>query len=384
MRATPAARVGQSATIRSRLGAWAFVWLALSIVAGRAEDRQAGPRIELAGSLVFPDVATAPDGTPVPVRGLSGLAWLAADRWVAVMDNSDQLVTFTLELSADAVPLAVADVRAVPLAARHDYEDVAVCPPALLARASAPTGTPAATLSPAGRTVATGLHLLLCEEDTPAVHVVNVADGRIVGTLPVPTRFQTCRPNRGFEALTVDPHGGVIWTANEEALEIDGPPPTETRGTVVRLLGLPIGPGSPRQIAYAADPPHRFLRLREGPVFSGVVALVSLPDGRLLVLERSAGPGVPPFEHRIHGIDPGTAPAVDPDLEGLASRPDLHVVKRLLWQGALAANLEGLAAGPPSAPHAARLVAISDNDGLGTSGVLVGFRLVVPPDVTSP
>lgn len=378
MRVTPAARVGRSATRLPRGGVWACVGVALAVVGAGGAEPDAGPTIELAGTVAFPDSAIAPDGTARPLRGLSGLAWVGGDRWVAVMDNSDQIVTFTLELSADAVPRAVTDVRLVPLSARHDYEDVAVCPPALLARSSRPPFP--------GGAAAPDLHLLLCEEDTPAVHVVNAAAGRVVGTLPVPALFKTRRPNRGFESLAVDSRAGVVWTATEEALEVDGPPPTDTRGTVVRLLGLPVGAGTPRQIAYAVDPPHRFVRLREGAVFSGLVAMVPLPDGRLLALERSAGPGLPPFESRIHVVDPGTAPAVEPGIVGLASRPELFAAKRLLWRGGLAANLEGLAAGPPTAAGspAVSLVAISDNDGLGSGGMLVGFRLVGASDVTSP
>jgi len=342
MTAPPAAPDGPACTRRRLV---AVVWLATGLVPGawaHAVEPLAEWRIELAGSLVFPDEAIGADGSHQPVRGLSGLAWLGGDRWVAVMDNSDQLVTFTLELSAEAVPRAVRDVGLVRLSARHDYEDVAVCPPGLAARYSPEPAR--------GRLAVADPHLLLCEEDTPGVHVVRLTDGRLVGTLPVPPEFASRRPNRGFEAVAVDATGGMVWTANEEALAVDGPPPSETSGTVVRLLGQPLDGSPPRQIAYPVDPPHAFLRLREGPVFSGVVAIGPLPDGRLLVLERSAGPGVPPFESRIH----------------------------------LVVNLEGLAVGPPAAGGRHTLVAISDNDGLGTSGVLVGFRLSRSPEVTSP
>lgn len=381
MMAAPAVRDGHPATTHRRppLLPRAVVWLmscCLSVDSASACDPRPEWRIEPAGSLVFPDEATATDGTHQPVRGLSGLTWLGDDRWVAIMDNSDQLVTFTLELSADAVPLAVRDVRLVQLSTRHDYEDVAVCPPALAARYSPQPRR--------GRPAVADLHLLLCEEDTPAVHVMRFTDGRLVGTLPVPPPFETRRPNRGFEALAVDLIGGFVWTANEEALAVDGPPPSETVGTVVRLLGLPLGGSPPRHVAYAVDPPHPFLRLREGPVFSGVVAIVPLPDGRLLVFERSAGPGLPPFESRIHLVDWRSAPPVEAGAVGLASRRDLHVAKQLLWKGGLGANLEGLAAGPTAPDGRRTLVAISDNDGLGTSSVLVGFRLSAVPDVTSP
>jgi len=372
----PRARDGHLVTSRHVLVAGWLASCCLLVAWTNASDPKPEWRIELAGSLVFPGEATDSDGTTRQIRGLSGLAWLGDDRWVAVMDNSDQLVTFTLEFSAEAVPLAIGAVRIVRLSARHDYEDVAVCPPALARRYS----------PEAGRDRAAGVdpHVLLCEEDTPGVHIARLTDGRLVGTLPVPPECETRRPNRGFEAVAVDAIAGFVWTANEEALAVDGPPPSETSGTVVRLVGLPLEGGPPHQVAYAVDPPHAFLRLREGHVFSGVVAIAALPDSRLLVLERSAGPGVPPFESRIHLVDWRSSPPIEPGLVGLASRPELHVEKRLLWRGGLGANLEGLAIGPAAADGRSTLVAISDNDGLGTSGVLVGFRLTGPAEVTSP
>jgi len=366
--------VAHAATWLAAVGLMTPSWPGLHAAAPATAEPRPEWRIELAGSLAFPDEAATADGRLLPVRGLSGVAWLGDDRWVAVMDNSDQFVTFTLELSAEAMPVAVRDARIVRLSAEHDYEDVAVCPPALAALVSDDPRR--------GRAAAPGLHLLLCEEDTPAIHVVRFADGRLVGSLPVPPPFETRRPNRGFESLAVDPVDGLVWTANEEALAVDGPPPRDAVGTVVRLLGLPLDGGPPRQIAYVVDPPHALLRLREGPVFSGVVALVSLGDGRLLVLERSAGPGLPPFENRMYLVDWKAAPSPRAAV-GLASRPDLHTTKALLWEGALGANLEGLAEGPATAGHRV-LVGISDNDGLGTSGLLVGFRLVNDARVTSP
>ena len=85
------------------------------------------PAVTLAGTLTLP--ASAAGGEPL--TGLSGITWLGEDRYAAVLDNSDQLVTFRLAVSRAGLPEAVADLQIVRLSERHDYEDIAPCPPAL-------------------------------------------------------------------------------------------------------------------------------------------------------------------------------------------------------------------------------------------------------------
>jgi len=313
-------------------------------------------RIEQADTLRLPaEVETAP-GTTAPLTGLSGLAWLGDDRWVAAVDNSDQLATFTLELGPDGKPLEVAAPAMRRLAAHHDYEDVAVCPQGLL----------------------------LCEEDTPAIRIVAAAESRELGSLPLPPQLRVCRGNRGLEALAFDPAGGCVWTATEEAVPADGPAATATGGTVVRLtrIALPGGGGvapPSRQFAYEVDPPHAAVPTIRGAPLSGVVALVALPDERLLVLERSFVAGLPPFENRIYLVDTRDAPDVAGVMKDLSARPPAsRLSKRLLWKGSLGVNLEGLALGPMLASGTRTLVAIADNGGTNTPTLLVTFRLTSP------
>ena len=64
-------------------------------------------------------------------------------------------------------------------------------------------------------------------------------------------------------------------------------------------------------------------------------ALVALGAGRLLVLERSAGPGLPPFASRIHLVDVRDAADVSGVARDLAARPADLVPKRLLWEDTL-------------------------------------------------
>lgn len=325
----------------------------------------APPRIEVAGTVRFPAEVPTGAGRAIAVDGLSGIAWLGDDRWVVVMDTGAAFVEFSLDLDADGNPGAVGDLRAVRFATPHDYEDVVPCPAGF------------------ARGLAAAAHLAVCEEDTPAVHVID-ARGAIVGAVPIPEAFARRRPNRGLEALGVSADGAALWTANEEALPADGPPPAPDAGTVVRLVELPHGaaPRRGRQLAYAVDPPHACARAGAGEVFSGVVALVPLPDGQMLVLERSAARCLPPLENRIYVVDPAAAADVADVAGGLAARPDLHAPKRLAWRGGLGCNLEGLALGPSLDSGGTALVAVADAGGLGTPSRLVVLRML--PPVTSP
>ena len=345
--------------------------LSLHLPSTRAEEA-AGFQLAQVGTLRLPADAETSKGTTAALTGLSGLAWLGDDRWVAAIDNSDHLVTFRLTLGPEGEPTGVSDAAFRPLHHRHDYEDVARCPPQLQAAL-------AATVS--ARSPAPSPWLLLCEEDTPALRVVAFADGSDLGTVPLPAAFQSRRPNRGLESVAIDPDGRCIWTATEEALPGDGPAATENEGTVVRLTRIPITDArvaapAVRQFAYAVDPPHPAVRPVAGHSLSGLVSIVALGNERLVVLERSFTAGLPPFENRFYLVDSRGAPDVAGIAGGLAARPPAsRIAKQLLWKAALGVNLEGLAVGPPLAAGQQSLVAVSDNGGTNVPTLLVTFRL---------
>ena len=363
---------------RSLRGWWVLVAL---LIAPSGADRSlcaaeapaAGWSVAYLGAVVFPSAARGQDGRRHEITGLSGVTWLGGDRYAAVMDNSASLILFTLEVSPTGQPLAISDILVVVLSQRHDYEDLA---PAVSPALGAPVGS-----------------LLICEEDTPAIHRVSLADGVLQGTVPLPPVLRTPRPNRGLESLALDPSGRWLWTATEEAVPADGPPSGPGVGTLVRLVccelpaaadpaPLPAG----RHTAYAVDPPHALLQVMAGPQLSGVTALVACGAGRLLVLERSAGPGLPPFANRIYLVDTLAAPDVSACVGPLQTRSELHAQKTLLWAGALGINLEGLCWGADPAAGGRTLVGVADNGGLSTPNQLVVFSCRVSPEppVTSP
>lgn len=360
---------------RRRLSA-ALVWQAAACIAAAATTATAAPAtgspiafsIELAGSLTLPDTV-GPNGPQL--TGLSGITWLGDDRYAAVLDNSDRLLLFRLAVTPTGSPDAASDLRLVTLGEPHDYEDVAPCPPALARRI-------ANRRQERGDRVPATI-LLTCEEDTPAIRAIDTDSGDLLGIVPIPPAFSDRRPNRGLEAVAVEPDGRLIWTATEEALPADGPAAAEGRGTVVRIARIPVPETADAppaaQFAYAVDPPHAFARVMAGEPLAGLVALVPLGGGRLLAVERAAGPGLPPFENRIALIATESGRDVSEREGGLANRPEDHLTKLRLWKESLGCNLEGLCLGPPLADGRRLLVGVADNGGLGTPTQLVTLRL---------
>lgn len=332
---------------------------------------QAPPRISLAGTLVLPDTAPGPDGRDLPITGLSGITWLGDDRYAAIMDNSDRLLLMRLSLTDSGRPERATDLEIRVLGTAFDYEDLAPCPEPLAERI-------ARRRRGRGETVPARI-LLACEETTPAIRAIDQADGSLLGLVPIPEIMGTSRPNRGLESLAIAPDGGCIWTATEEAVPADGSGATGGGGTVARIarIAVPDAAGARRsaQFAYAVDPPHAFARVFAGHSLSGVVALVAIDEDRLLVLERSGGPGLPPFEKRIYLVDTAAGADVSDLAGGLAARADLRLPKTLLWRDTLGCNVEGLSLGPRLPRGGRALVAVADNGGLGTPNQIVALVL---------
>jgi hypothetical protein len=337
-------------------------------------------RVTYRGALALPPTARTADGAEVAITGLSGITWLGEDRYACVMDNSHSFVVLRLTIAPDGTPEAASDIDVRRIAERHDYEDVAISPNALDRRIETRRRRH-------GESVPERC-LVVCEEDTPAIRAIAFDTGELLGVVPIPTPLRSPRPNRGLEALAVDPATGEIWTTTEEAVPADGPAASQDVGTVVRLARIVVpgadgAGGSTVEYAYAVDPPHAFARLVSGESLSGVVAMVSLGKGRLLVLERSAGPGLPPFENRIYAVDTTGATDVSGTERGLADTAFPRLEKRLLWQASTGFNVEGLCLGPRAKDGTRSLVAVADNGGLPGPTRILTFRLDDPADGAS-
>jgi len=293
---------------------------------------------------------------------LSGLAYIGAlggstHEVFAIQDSGDQLVRISIDLATNGALNAAAATTTKTLTPGHDFEGIAI----------GPNGS-----------------VLVAEEDTPAIRRYDPVSGAVAASLTMPAVFGSRRTNIGFESLTRAPDGITYWTANEEALTVDGPASTTTQGTTVRLQRfgydsagtVTLGP----QYAYPVAPIHSGPALSQSR--SGLVDLVALPDGTLLALERSLG--FLQYESRIYHVTFAGATDVSqpPYHLGLIGQSYSLATKTLLWSGQVGGgsgqNLEGLALGPQLPGGNWSLLGVVDNGGGSdplSGNTLVSFSL---------
>ena len=283
-----------------------------------------------------------------PTGELSGITWLADSSWLAISDAAGERRTAELDIAIDPASGHITRARQTAvftLAAGYDLEGIAWSGERNSFFVSDEGAWP------------DGGHLR--EHSLP--------DGDLFGSLPIPVILQNDRQNFGFESCTWN--AGTLWTANEEALTHESALSTATTGSLVRLQRFdhslqPSGQWAYRTDSFGVDSSLTSLER------SGVSDLCALPDGQLLVLERTLGTSfLPSFRNRIYLV--GFATATDTSqVPSLDSAPYVAVTKTLLWERNVGSvttrNFEGIALGPalPAlGPDAHSIVLIADNGG---------------------
>jgi hypothetical protein len=276
---------------------------------------------------------------------LSGITWAGGTQYYAVADSGAGLFPVSISINSTTGAITAATLSPkVTLAGGVDVEGVAY---------------DAASNS-----------VFVSDETGPAIRRHNLTTGALIANLTVPAIYANIRGNFGLESLTRNA-AGVMWTANEEALSVDGPTSTfggtgTANGTWVRLQKFDAALAPAGQWAYRTD------SIRADAVGitrerSGVSDLLVLPDGRLIVLERELGGSpIPDFRDTLYLVDFTGATDVS-SLGALASGGFSGVTKTALWTGFSFNNYEGIALGPQLANGDYVLVLVSDN-GDGISG----------------
>ena len=287
-------------------------------VGGAASD--AG--IEVLGAVEL--ARESPDGAPV--TGLSGLAWDADEGLLYAVSDRGRLLQFRprfdggVLVAADYVngfPLRGSDGR--PLRGRGvDAEDLAV------------------RFSNNGRQGDS--ELLVSFEQRPRVHRY-APDGRYLGDIPLPAsivlRERFVEPNHGLESLADHPVFGLV-ALSEGALAGEAPG--------VRIFTDMDG--------------QRWDYVPAAIPASVPVAMESLDDGRLLVMERAFVSLFKPMVISLRVADPGGAARLDPrtlvTLDGA--------------EGWLLDNFEGLAR-----HRCERFFIVSDDNGMDFQRTLLVY-----------
>lgn len=219
-----------------------------------------------------------------------------------------------------------------------------------------------------------GTSLLVSDESGPAIRRHSLADGSFQESLSLPATFAAHRPNLSLESLALQPDGSALWTANEEALGVDGPIASFTDGTVVRLQRFDASFAATGQWAYVTDAiPGDFFAPGRDIERSGVSELIVLPNGELLVLERALG-GETIFRSQLQLVSL-TGASDTTSVAGLAMTSFVAAGKTLLWQEAFSTqNFEGAALGTRLHNGDYSLVLVSDNGG-GLEQSLLALRV---------
>ena len=233
---------------------------------------------------------------------LSGITYAGGATCYVIADNGEEcgLYKAIVNLGSDGLSVSGYSVGSrVPLAMVSDIEGVAYDP-------------------------ASG-NVWVSDEATQTITEFDPASGAALRRVDVPAVMKQIVGNYGFESLTISGDGLAMWTANEEALTVDGARSSYSSGTTVRLVKFTRttvrdGWTLSAMYAYTTERWHEQGSF-DGRGRRGVSDLCALPDGSLLVLERelSASSGIlfddPRFFCSIYQITP-EAMAAATDIKG--------------------------------------------------------------------
>lgn len=202
----------------------------------------------------------------IPAANYSGITLLGNGHYALVSDKEKEDGFYEIRIQQDSLTGKVVDASLIAFHSNglppRDAEDIAFCPQ---------RGT-----------------LFISAEDDQRILEYDLQGQRTGHELQVPSCFalENIYPNYGFEALCYDASDNTFWATTENTLRTEGLPSTQTpaKSVLLRLQqfsgeGLPLA-----QYPYQTDIP--LLKGKKEMAAHGVVALTSLGDGSLLVLER--------------------------------------------------------------------------------------------------
>ena len=290
---------------------------------------------------------------PSGATQISGITYAGGNLFYAVDDNDNKLYPLTLAINRSNGSLTTSGITigtGVVMSGGNDMEGCAFD-------------------SCSG-------YVWISQETSALIREYDPTTGTLYREAPVPAVQKKYRGNYSLEALTISGDGMTMWTANEEALTVDGLLATNSVGSVVRLTRFtrvsvydnwtPNG-----EWAYVTQP---IGSVKDEHTRSGVSGLCALPDGTLLVLERrcyNPEGWFPDFEVSVYQVNFSGATDVS-SIAALNGASYTKTTKQKLWSykhGNDMPNYEGMCLGPRLDDGSCVLVLISDGGSYAEEGV---------------
>jgi hypothetical protein len=230
----------------------------------------------------------------------------------------------------------------------------------------------------------------------PFVREMNT-DGTYVRQLSTPAKFNPLpgppptgiRNNLAFESLTFSPSGQYVYTANEEALQQDGPDSGAAgQKTTVRVVQMTVSNGQPvSEFAYQNEP---IVGPGETQSFegNGLVELFAVGDRKFISLERSFSL-ITGYHIRLFLADATGATDVSSlsSLDGASFTPisktlllDLDTLRNADGTTVTLDNIEGLTLGPIVNGRQTLLLVSDNNFSAGQFTQFLAFSLAPVPE----
>ncbi len=284
---------------------------------------------------------------PPEGSNLSGIAHVEDDCYILVSDKGAHLLWGEIKVDprSGVVQSAVLADQVAQLQGGIDVEACAIAPD--------------------------GNSIVVADEADASLSSFPMVWGRGCGLIQLNKRRDVvagARENLSLESLATGADGKGYWTISEDALTDDGPRASAQAGAWLRLQRVDLDFSPVRQWAYHTDRvPGAFLL--PGGV-SGVADILALPDGSLVMLERSLG--IRGFRIRLYLVRPD---ASLPDVSSVAHLDRTQGVaplpKELLFEWHGRSNFEGITLGPPLEGGARSVLLVADDgDPVSTPGLL--------------
>lgn len=295
--------------------------------------------------------STLTNPTNSTAQELSGMTYLGGNSYRVVSDTIPTIYSLTINVNPNTGELASADFNELELLPLKDEAGVALN----------------SVEQDLEGIIYDGSTIYVSNEEGAQISQHDVTTGNRLSLITPASHPQfsvfantCCGDDRSLEALTRREGGTAVWTANEEALSVDGGLSNFTNGTVVRLQKFDSSFNPAGQWAYLTDPiPGAALLSMER---SGVVDLLAMPAGQLLVMERSFSTAG--WRIRLYEADLKNATDVS-GLSGLIGETFNPAGKTLLWQQTFSflsnRNIEGITLGPQLNNGERSIILVADN-----------------------